>query len=203
MRSARRSIRTPYYTDDTGLDTNMTTADKENKDAEKDNALATPKHTPQLAAFRQVVESRRSVRRFTDTVISDEVMADCLRLAMLAPNSSNLQPWEFYVIDSTDKRKQAIKNCMGQNAAKTSARLIAVVARTDIWHDHAQQILREYPDKPVPKKVKDYYNKVVTMDFLRGPVNVISAAKWGATQVVRRVKGPIKSPYYTFEDTKN
>ena len=40
------------------------------------------------------------------------------------------------------------------------------------------------------------------MDFVRGPVNVISAAKWGATQVVRRVKGPIKSPYYTFEDTK-
>ncbi len=181
----------------------MTTADKENKDAEKDNTLATPKHTPQLAAFRQVVESRRSVRRFTDTVISDEVMADCLRLAMLAPNSSNLQPWEFYVIDSTDKRKQAIKNCMGQNAAKTSARLIAVVARTDIWHDHAQQILREYPDKPVPKKVKDYYTKVVAIDFLRGPINIVSAAKWSATKVFRQVKGPIKTPYYTFDDVKN
>ncbi len=181
----------------------MTTADKENKDAEKDNILATPKHTPQLAAFRQVVESRRSVRRFTDTVISDEVMADCLRLAMLAPNSSNLQPWEFYVIDSTDKRKQAIKNCMGQNAAKTSARLIAVVARTDIWHDHAQQILREYPDKPVPKKVKDYYTKVVAIDFLRGPINIVSAAKWSATKVFRQVKGPIKTPYYTFDDVNN
>ncbi|MGM8900936.1 nitroreductase family protein, partial [Psychrobacter sp. 1Y4] len=120
-----------------------------------------------------------------------------------APNSSNLQPWEFYVIDDADNRKRAVKNCMNQNAAKTSARLIAIVARTDVWHDHAKQVLREYPDQPVPKKVKDYYNKVVTMDFLRGPANVVSAAKWGATQVVRRVKGPIKSPYYTFEDTKN
>lgn len=165
--------------------------------------LAMPNHTPQLEAFTQVVESRRSVRRFTDTPIPDDVMADCLRLAMLAPNSSNLQPWEFYVIDSTDKRKRAIKNCMNQNAAKTAARLIAVVARTDNWHDNAQQILKEYPDQPVPKKVKDYYTKVVTLDFLRGPVNVISAAKWSATKVFRQVKGPIKSPYYTFDDVKN
>ena len=168
----------------------------------KDN-IATPTHTPQLQAFREVVESRRSVRRFTDTKIPDEVLADCLRLAMLAPNSSNLQPWEFYVIDNVDNRKRAVKNCMNQNAAKTAARLIAIVARTDVWQEHAQQILREYPDTPVPKKVKDYYNKVVALDFLRGPANVVSAAKWSATQVFRRVKGPIKSPYYTFEDTKN
>ena len=165
--------------------------------------MATPAHTPQLQAFQQVVESRRSVRRFTDTPISDEVMADCLRLAMLAPNSSNLQPWEFYVIDSSDKRKRANKICMNQNGAKTAARLIAVVARTDNWHDHAKQVLREYPAEPVPKKVKDYYNKVVTLDFLRGPANVLSVAKWGVTQVVRQVKGPIKSPYYTFDDVKN
>lgn len=159
--------------------------------------------TPNLQAFQQVVESRRSVRRFTDTPIPDAVMTDCLRLAMLAPNSSNLQPWEFYVIDSSDKRQQAIKNCMGQSAAKTSARLIAVVARTDNWHDHAKQVLREYPETPIPKKVKDYYSKVVTLDFLRGPVNALSVAKWGVTQAVRRAKGPIKSPCYTFEDIKN
>lgn len=165
--------------------------------------IATPNHTPQLQAFQQVVESRRSVRRFTDTAIPDAVLADCLRLAMLAPNSSNLQPWEFYVIDSADKRKRAVKNCMNQNGAKTAARLIAVVARTDNWHNHAQQVLREYPAQPVPKKVKDYYTKVVTMDFLRGPVNALSVAKWSATQVVRKVKGPIKSPYYTFDDVKN
>ncbi len=167
------------------------------------NDMATPNHTPQLQAFQQVVESRRSVRRFTDTPIPDSVLADCLRLAMLAPNSSNLQPWEFYVIDSVEKRKLAVKNCMNQNAAKTAARLIAVVARTDTWHEHAQQVLREYPTNPVPKKVKDYYTKVVTLDFLRGPVNALSVAKWSATQVVRRVKGPIKSPYYTFDDVKN
>ncbi|MBE0441622.1 nitroreductase family protein [Psychrobacter sp. FME13] len=174
-----------------------------NLSTDSQNSVATPSHTPQLQAFRDVVESRRSIRRFTDTPIPDDVLVDCLRLAILAPNSSNLQPWEFYVIDDADNRKRAVKNCMNQNAAKTSARLIAVVARTDTWKSHAQKILREYPDKPVPKKVKGYYTKIVTLTFLRGPANVVSVAKWGATQAIRRLKGPIKSPYYTFEDTKN
>lgn len=171
--------------------------------SENISKIATPNHTPQLEAFTQVVESRRSVRRFTDTPIPDEVLRDCLRLAMLAPNSSNLQPWEFYVIDSKKTRAKANKICMNQNGAKTAARLIAIVARTDNWLAHSQQVLREFPIKPVPKKVKDYYTKVVPLDFVRGPANVLSAAKWGVTQAVRQVKGPMKSPYYTFDDVKN
>lgn len=156
-----------------------------------------------LAAFTEVVEARRSVRRFTDTPIPDDVLRDCLRLAMLAPNSSNLQPWEFYIIETPDKRSKANKICMNQNAAKTANKLIAVVARTDNWHDHAKQNIREYPDGVAPKKVRDYYEKIVPLDFLRGPAGVISAAKWALTQAARQVKGPVKSPYYTFEDVKN
>ena len=167
------------------------------------NAISTPTNAPQLQAFTEVVESRRSVRRFTDTPITDAVLQDCLRLAMLAPNASNLQPWEFYVIDSENKRARANKICMNQNAAKTANRLIAVVARTDTWHESAKQVLREFPIQPLPKKVKDYYAKLVPLEFARGPVNVVSVAKWGLTQAVRQVKGPMKSPYYTFDDVKN
>ena len=167
------------------------------------STVSTPTYTPQLEAFKQVVESRRSVRKFTDTPIPDNVLRDCLKLAMLAPNSSNLQPWEFYVIDSEKMRNRANKICMNQNAAKTAARLIAIIARTDNWHAHSQQVLRDFPIKPVPKKVKDYYTKVVPLDFVRGPANVVSLAKWGAVQAIRQVKGPMKSPYYTFDDVKN
>lgn len=160
-------------------------------------------HNSDCPSFTHVVETRRSVRRFTDTAIPDAVLDDCLRLAMLAPNSSNLQPWEFYVIDSDDKRKRANQLCMNQNAARTANRLLAIVARTDNWHEHAQQILDEYPIKPVPKKVQDYYTKVVTLDLLRGPASILGPVKWGLTQAVRRFKGPMKSPYYSYDDVKN
>lgn len=156
-----------------------------------------------LNSFKQIVESRRSVRKFTDTPIPDEVLQDCLRLAMLAPNSSNLQPWEFYVIDSVSKRQKANEICMNQNAATTANRLIAIVARTDTWRAHARQNIEEFPETPVPKKVINYYSKIVPFDFIRGPINSASAAKWGITQVFRHIKGPIKSPYYTKEDIKN
>ena len=43
-----------------------------------------------IEEFRKIVESRRSVRRFTDDPVPDAVVEDCLDLAMLAPNSSNL-----------------------------------------------------------------------------------------------------------------
>ena len=42
-----------------------------------------------VANFRKVIESRRSVRKFTDKAIPTEILDDCLDLALLAPNSSN------------------------------------------------------------------------------------------------------------------
>lgn len=40
--------------------------------------------------FKKVIQSRRSVRKFTDKAIPAEVLDDCLDMALLAPNSSNL-----------------------------------------------------------------------------------------------------------------
>lgn len=57
-----------------------------------------------VANFRKVIESRRSVRKFTDRTIPSDVLDACLDLALLAPNSSNLQPWTFYVVQSPSKK---------------------------------------------------------------------------------------------------
>ena len=45
--------------------------------------------------FIKVIESRRSVRIYDDTKVKEEDMLNCLELALLSPNSSNLQPWEL------------------------------------------------------------------------------------------------------------
>ena len=71
--------------------------------------------------FRKVVESRRSVRKFTDRPIPSDVLDACIDLALIAPNSSNLQPWTFYVVQDAAKKKQLVKACLGQLAAKTAA----------------------------------------------------------------------------------
>lgn len=180
-----------------------TTTKSANPNPDANTSFATPNHTPQLEAFKQVVEQRRSVRVFKDTPISDAVLDECLRLAILAPNSSNLQPWEFYIIESADKRAQASKICMNQNAAKTANKLVAVVARTDTWADNAKQIIKEYPTKPLPSAVTDYYGKLIPLTFTRGPANVFAIPKRVGITAHRKLKGPIKTPMYSYKQVKN
>lgn len=158
---------------------------------------------PSTMSFEEVVTSRRSVRRFTKTPISDEVLDACLDMAMLAPNSSNLQPWQFFVINSESMRQQAVKYCLNQNAAKTAKRLIVVVARTDTWQQHAKDNLTYYPIQPVPKPVQSYYSKLLPLSFVRGKMNVLAPAKWALTQTLRQVKGAMAEPMYSEADVKN
>ena len=107
--------------------------------------------------FRKVVESRRSVRKFTDRPIPEDVLNACLDLALLAPNSSNLQPWTFYVVQDAAKKKQIVKACLGQLAAKTASELIVCVARTDRIDEMAKRNINEFPLPEVPAMVKKYY----------------------------------------------
>lgn len=158
---------------------------------------------PRQVNFYDVITSRRAVRRFTQTPIPDDVLNACLDMAMLAPSSSNLQPWQLLVIESEDTRKKAVEYCMSQNAAKTANRLIVVVARTDTWRQNAKDNLKFYPVKPVPKPVQDYYGKLIPITMSRGAMNVFAPAKWAMTKAVRQVKGAMVEPIYNADDLKN
>ena len=51
------------------------------------------------------VAARKSIRRFTQQPVSDELLRELLEKAKRAPSGGNLQPWRVYVIngDSTPK----------------------------------------------------------------------------------------------------
>ncbi len=127
--------------------------------------------------FRKVVISRRSVRRFDDTPIPEAVLNDCLDMALLAPNSSNLQPWEFYVIKTPELKKQAAYACLNQNAARTAQALVAVVARTETWSAHCDLVLDNWPEETVPKIVDDYYRRLAKIHYRQGPLNLLGYGK--------------------------
>ena len=100
--------------------------------------------------FKKVIQSRRSVRKFTKTPIPSDVLDECLDLALLAPNSSNLQPWTFYVVQNPSKKKQLVKACLSQLAAKTASELIVCVARTDRVDEMAKRNISEFPFPEAP-----------------------------------------------------
>ncbi len=99
----------------------------------KNQNLDTPLDADGIASFESVLRSRRSVRVYDGSAIPQEIVERCLDLALLAPNSSNLQTWEFYWVRTQEKKSKLVKACLSQPAAATAAELFVCVARPDLW----------------------------------------------------------------------
>lgn len=134
--------------------------------------------------FDNIVNARRSIRIYDDKKPFDgEAVKRSLDRAVLAPNSSNLQLWEFYRVKTKEKKDELAKYCLGQNAAKTANELIVFVARKDKWKQHAAYVLNEakkdFPEKlgKREKLVVDYYTKVIPTLYFSDPVDITGGLK--------------------------
>lgn len=134
--------------------------------------------------FKLVLQSRRSVRKFTEKQIPNDILEQCLDLALLAPNSSNLQPWTFYVVQNQAKKTQLVKACLGQLAAKTAAELIVCVARTDRVNEMSKRNISEFPFPEVPPTVQKYY-KYIPYNYKTGYFNTLGNFKKVAFKIAR------------------
>ncbi|MBX6390351.1 MAG: nitroreductase family protein [Frankia sp.] len=54
--------------------------------------------------LREAMRTARSLRRFREEPVPDEVLARCLEAATWAPSGSNAQPWRFVVLRSPEAR---------------------------------------------------------------------------------------------------
>jgi nitroreductase len=84
--------------------------------------------------FSDLVHARRSVRKFEPRQLFDHhAVTKALELAILAPNSSNLQTWEFYRVADPATIESLVPLCLKQSAARTASELVIFVARQDLW----------------------------------------------------------------------
>jgi nitroreductase len=102
--------------------------------------------------FNQIVEERRSVRKFdTNFKFDHEAVTRSIERAILSANSSNMQLWEFYRVKSEKALADLAPICLGQNAAKTANELVVFVARPDLWKDRQLKLINHFmtfmPDK--------------------------------------------------------
>ena len=56
--------------------------------------------------LKEVLLKRRSVRKFTDEPVSDEMIDELLHAAMSCPSACNRKPWEFYVVTNKEKLEE-------------------------------------------------------------------------------------------------
>jgi len=120
--------------------------------------------------FAKVIRNRRSVRIFTNEKVPKHVMEQVLEWGLLAANSSNLQPWEFYWVQDPRIKSEIVEACFDQPAAKTAQELIVCVGRLDKWKSIRHEMIDLFNKKGnVPDSAKNYYEKLVPMVYSQGP----------------------------------
>lgn len=136
---------------------------------------------PQEKTVSEAIHYRRSVRVYDpEKTINKNIVKKCIEQAALAPNSSNLQLWEFYHITSKDIIAKIAPFCFNQNAARTAQQLVVFVTRKDLWKQRANANLK-YIDSNFgannpkseqssrEKVARNYYGKIIPFayaDFL-------------------------------------
>ncbi|MDX9991757.1 MAG: nitroreductase family protein [Anaerolineales bacterium] len=70
---------------------------------------------------RDFLRSRRSIRKFKETPVSDEVLCEILETAAYAPSAHGMQPWRFVVVAGQAARKALASALTGQMRADMQA----------------------------------------------------------------------------------
>lgn len=129
--------------------------------------------------LKAVLEFRRSVRVYDkDKQIDPEKVKNCLELATLAPNSSNMQLWEFYHVIDESVLKEISIACLNQSATTTASQAVVFVTRQDLYKKRAQFVLefekgnikRNSPVERQEKRINDrilYYGKIIPFLYAR------------------------------------
>ena len=74
--------------------------------------------------LKEVLLKRRSVRKFTEEPVSEEMIEELMHAAMSGPSACNKKPWEFYVVTNPDKLEELKGATM---FTKFNAKLVIVV----------------------------------------------------------------------------
>jgi len=128
--------------------------------------------------FEEIINYRRSVRHYNDLPIDSEKVKHCIELATLAPNSSNMQLWEFYHITNPEILKELSIACLNQKAATTAQQMVVFVTRQDFHRKRAkemmdlesQNIIKNSPKEKHEKRIKSwklYYGTVMPFLYSR------------------------------------
>ena len=129
--------------------------------------------------LQEILEHRRAVRKYDpQQKLDDERVRECLRLATLAPTSSNMQLWEAYHVTSGDKLKALATACLGQGSARSAQQIVVFVTRQDKYREHAREVLKANiyevnQNSPEDKKAhriklqKTYYAKLMPFMYAR------------------------------------
>lgn len=149
--------------------------------------------------FFEVIRHRRSVRRFKEQAVPEELITKALESAILAPNSSNTQTWSFYWVRSPEKKSQLVKYCLNQSAARTAQELLVITADPKLWK-RSQGPLIDWVEKVhASQPVQMYYKKLIPLTYRWGIFNSLGFIRMLGVEFAGLFRPVPRGPYFKSE----
>ena len=89
----------------------------------------------------EAIHTRKSVRKFLDKKISDDVIRKILEAAIRAPSAGNRQPWRFLVVTDRDKIKKFDPYDHQPWVENAPAVIVACANPHDTWEKYDEEEL--------------------------------------------------------------
>lgn len=112
-----------------------------------------------------IIETRKSVRKYLDKEIPNDVLKQILEAGRLAPSWMNSQPWKFIVVKNQETKNLLSKLSSNQPHVRYANAVIVCVADNNAWSkEEFGKILKE-------KGIKDEaIDNIMTMQALYPPL---------------------------------
>lgn len=112
-----------------------------------------------------IIETRKSVRKYLDKEIPNDVLRQILEAGRLAPSWMNSQPWKFIVVKNQETKNLLSKLSSNQPHVRYADAVIVCVADNNAWSkEEFGKILKE-------KGIKDEaIDNIMTMQALYPPL---------------------------------
>ena len=112
-----------------------------------------------------IIETRKSVRKYLDKEIPNDVLRQILEAGRLAPSWMNSQPWKFIVVKNQETKNLLSKLTSNQPHVRYADTVIVCVADNNAWSkEEFGKILKE-------KGIKDEaIDNIMTMQALYPPL---------------------------------
>jgi len=87
-----------------------------------------------------IIKTRRSIRKYKPTPVSDEQITSMLEAAMLSPSACNTRPWRFIAITNREMLDKLAEAHPYGKMLKTAPLCIAIVAQPATQEGHKEDL---------------------------------------------------------------
>lgn len=161
-----------------------------------------------IDSFFEVVNQRRSVRKFKSDAIPENDLNKILQAAASAPTSGNQQPWKFLVVKDRKKIDGLKELCIEKSIERYKASNMPSKEDLDKRQKRAEQYYSDYLSAPVYVIVlTDNNSQYPSYNHYDGPLaaaNLILAARslgYGTVFCTDSINADITKEYFNIPDS--